>query len=254
MAIHLHMASYGEGDQVYFGIPGFGATHVKSFGPMLPLLPEHVTFYAIDPPGIGESPQPAAWDWDHVTDHMVEALAEASARAGGPVTLVGACSGSFHAMELSMRAPQYIKELVLVEPFGYTPWFLKFFVIPGVGYGTLRSVFGTDVGRFLLGKGMAAVGIMGEYNPIAAFALVRPRDIHAYLSMYVQVERRGAEYFRPLAMPKRLFHGTRTFAAVTDSLLIWRDLWGEIEVTTIQDVGHQITQDAPQQLVDLLFR
>lgn len=250
---HLHYKRYGSGEEVYLGIPGFGATHVKSFSNMIARLPEHVTFYGMDPPGLGESPGPLSWSWAQVTDHMLEVLRAISEEHGGPITLVGACSGAFHAMEMSLRAPQHIKELVLLEPFGYTPWFLRAFLTPGVGYGVLHSMFGTELGRNTISKGLALRGITGEYNPIASFANVRPRDVHTYLRLYRALERQGPDYFAGISMPKRLFHGTKTFAAVKESVAIWSPRWKDLEIITIEDVGHQLTQEAPDLVNEYLF-
>lgn len=250
----LHVQPYGQGPHQFVGIPGFGATHVKSFGNMLSAIPQEVTFHGMDPPGLGQSQAPLAWEWNQITTHMIDSIETIYEKSGEPITLVGACSGSFHAMEIAKQRPDLIKELVLLEPFGYTPWFLRTFLIPGLGYGIFHSLFGTPQGRGALSKLLSLAGVMSEYNPIASFAEVPSKTVHSYLSLYYGIERRGAQYFSDLPMKKRILHGTRTFGAVKNSLPVWQSMWPDVEIITIEDVGHQLTQDKPDEVNAHLFR
>lgn len=250
---HLHVQAYGQGPHQFIGIPGFGATHKKSFGNMLAAIPKEVTFHGMDPPGLGQSADPSSWEWQQITTHMADAIEQVYARSGEPLTLVGACSGSFHAMEVAKQRPELIKELVLLEPFGYTPWFLRTFLVPKLGYGVFHSLFGTPQGRGALSKILSMAGVMSEYNPIASFAEVPSKTVHNYLSLYYEIERRGALYFQDLPMKKRILHGTRTFGAVKGSLPVWQSMWPDVEIITIPDVGHQLTQDKPAEVNAHLF-
>lgn len=245
MKSYLHIKAYGQGPHTFLGIPGFGATHYKSFGNMFDLVPEHVTFYGMDPPGLGQSPLPSSWAWAQVTAHMVEGVEAIVEKTGGPITLVGACSGSFHAMEIAKRHPEYIKELILLEPFGYTPWFLRTFLIPKLGYAVFHAMFGTPQGRGFLTKLLSAAGVMSEYNPIASFADVPSTTVHSYLALYHDVEKEGAIQFKDITSKKRVFHGTNTFGAVKGSIPMWKAMWPDLDIITIPDVGHQLTQDKP---------
>ena len=220
---------------------------------MLSHIPEEVTFHGMDPPGLGQSETPPTWEWAAITDNMIETITTIYEESGEPLTLVGACSGSFHAMEVAKQRPDLIKELILLEPFGYTPWFLRTFLIPKLGYGIFHSMFGTPQGRGALSKILSMAGVMSEYNPIASFAEVPSRTVHSYLSLYYEIEQRGAHYFQDLPMKKRILHGTRTFGAVKDSLPVWKSMWPEVEIITIDDVGHQLTQDKPHEVNAHLF-
>lgn len=254
MKTHLNVERYGDGEhRVYMGIPGFGAPHEKSFGHMLELLPEAFRFYGIDPPGLGKSPQPHEWTWDGIHDHMVDALEHVVEREQRAITLVGACSGSFHAMEMARRRPELVDELVLIEPFSYFPWFVRLFVAPGLGYGLFRSTFGSHVGRKSIQTGLTLAGLTGGFDTMSSFARVRARDLHTYLSLYRDAERRGPLVYADLKMPKRLYYGTRTFRAVLESVPLWGGMWPDIELITIEDVGHQVTQEDPEQIVEKFF-
>ncbi len=253
MNTYLHIEPYGQGEHTFLGIPGFGATHYKSFGNMLDLIPEHVTFYGMDPPGLGQSPTPEQWSWQRVTEHMIEGVEHVANKQGDTVTLVGACSGSFHAMEIAKQRPDLVKELVLLEPFGYTPWFLRTFLIPKLGYAVFHAMFGTPQGRATLTKILSAAGVMSEYNPIASFANVPSRTVHNYLSLYHDVEKKGAWQFAEIDAKKRVFHGTNTFGAVKGSIPMWKEMWQDLDIVTIKDVGHQLTQDRPEEVNGLLF-
>ena len=253
MNTYLHVQAYGNGPHAFLGIPGFGATHVKSFAGMLNLIPPEVTFYGIDPPGLGLSPDPEAWTWEAITDHLLEVVDAVASERGEKVTLVGACSGSFHAMELAKRRPEAIEELVLLEPFGYTPWFLRTFLIPKFGFALFHAIFGTPRGRAFLTRLLSIGGVARGYSPIESFADVPSSTPHHYLRLYGERERLGAEQFGDISAPKRVIHGTRTFGAVTGSIALWRRIWGEVEVIAIEDVGHQLTQDKPAEVNALLF-
>ncbi len=250
----MYLGRYGHGDRrIYFGLPGFGAPHEKSFGHIIDRLPEDVTLYGVDPPGIGKSPQPAQWEWATITDHLLDALYEAVEAEGRPLTLMGACSGSFHALEMARQAPDAVDELILIEPFSYFPWFVRLLIMPGVGAGLLRSTFGSDIGRVVIQQGLTMFGLTGGFDTMSSFANIHWRDLHRYLKIYGMLEARGPIPYAGLTMPKRVYYGTKTFDAVLNSLKIWEGLWEDVELFELQDVGHQVTQEAPDKLVELLF-
>jgi len=253
MKPNLHIETYGDGHDVHFGIPGFGAPHEKSFGDVVERMPEHIKFYGVDPPGIGKSPQPSEWTWDTVTDLLLESLEHTVEEVGEPIRLVGACSGGFHALEMATRRPDLISELVLIEPFGYMPWFVRALVIPGLGYSVFHAMFGTETGRGLIQAGLTARGLTGGFDTMSSFANARAEDLHTYLRFYRNCEIRGAQFFKDIDVPKRLFHGSGTFGAVKDALPMWQAMWKDLEIITIDGVGHQVTQEDPDQLVAKMF-
>lgn len=251
----LHYQSYGEGEHVYVGIPGFGAPHSKSFGLMLERLPDNIKFYGIDPPGLGESPDTDDWSWDGVNSMVIDAVREISEAEGKPVILVGACSGSFHALETARREQQYVERLYLIEPFAYFPWYIFPFATPPTGPVLLYSIFGSPVGRKLFQTALTMAGLTGGYDTMSSFAKVHWRHLYNYLRIYYEASLRGADVFGTITVPKRIYSGSKTVGAIKESLDIWRRVFGdeELEIQILEGVGHQVTQEDPVVITEMVF-
>lgn len=253
MTITLHYESYGDGEKIYVGIPGFGASHHKSFGLMIDHLPAAVKFYGIDPPGVGKSESPEHWSWDSINALIAQAVREISQKEGKPVTMIGACSGSFHAMETSMLAPECVERLYLIEPFAFLPWYSYPFVSPTLGPIMLYSVFGSEIGRKSLQTFLTLMGFTGGFDTMSSFAKVHWRDLYSYLSIYKEASDRGAMALGQLEMPVRIYTGSRTMQAMKDSIEIWKGILKDVTVFTVDNVGHQVTQEDPERITELLF-
>jgi pimeloyl-ACP methyl ester carboxylesterase len=249
----LFYQRYGDGEHVYVGIPGFGAPHSKSFALMIEQMPEGITFYGIDPPGIGESPDTDDWSWDAVNGLVLDAIREIARKEGKPVTLVGACSGSFHALEATRLEQDHVDRLYLIEPFAFFPWYIVPFVTPGVGPTLLYSIFGSPVGRKAFQTALTMAGLTGGYDTMSSFAKVHWRNLYNYLRIYYEASLRGAKVFVTITVPKRIYSGSKTVGAIKESLDIWREVFDAVDVFILDGVGHQVTQEDPQRIAEMVF-
>ncbi|MEL6182603.1 MAG: alpha/beta hydrolase, partial [Myxococcota bacterium] len=133
--VYINIERYGQGERVFVGYPGWGADHTRSFQLLLEHLPEDTTFYAMNLPGLGGSEELdrplSRWRWSAITEALLRGFD--SLKLDVPVTLVGSCSGSYHALETAMRRPDMAHRVVMLEPFSYFPWFLRALVLPAIG-------------------------------------------------------------------------------------------------------------------------
>ena len=245
---YIHVERIGEGERLFIGLPGWGGTHNRSFGMLFPYLPEDVTFYGMNLPGLGGSEGLAAplsgWRWETITEALLRGFDALNLES--PVTLVGACSGSYHALEIAMRRPEMTERVVLIEPFSYFPWFLRALVMPLFGPALYNVAFANQATRNLILRVMRAAGVMGEFDPFATWRETDPWVIYTYLKLYQELsDKLGAPHrFHRVKSPTRIIVGRNTFGEIIDSVEVWKGILEHLKVEWLADVGHQLTQDA----------
>jgi pimeloyl-ACP methyl ester carboxylesterase len=233
------------------GFHGFGGEHKKSFGSLFEYMPDDVSFYGVDLPGLGGSEEPAHWSYDHASELLAAEVDRVS--GGEPITLVGSCSGSYHALEMAMRRPELAGRIAIVEPFAYFPWFFNAFMQPVFGRPLYDLVFASKVGQKLTQMGLQRQGIANDYDVMGAYSKESAANAYRYLQFYRECEKRGTDIFKIIDTPVLLVHGYNTFNDVLQSIDIWASLWDDVEIVALSDVGHQVTQEAPERLAAVLF-
>ncbi len=248
---HVNVERYGEGPRIYMGFHGFGGEHKKSFSRLFEYMPDDVSFYGVDLPGLGGSGEPVTWSYEHVSDLLAREVDRVS--EGEPVTLVGSCSGSYHALEMAMRRPELAGRIAIVEPFAYFPWFFNAFMNPMFGRPLYNLVFASKFGQKVTQMGLQRQGIANDYDVMGAYSKEAAHNAYRYLEFYRECEERGTDVFKIIDTEVLLVHGNDTFADVIKSVDIWASLWDEVEIVALSDVGHQVTQEAPERLAAVLF-
>lgn len=248
----VNVERYGEGPRTYMGFHGFGGEHKKSFSRLLEYAPDDVSFFGVDLPGLGSSEEPDRWSWDRVSDLLASEV-DRIANDHGPITMVGSCSGTYHALEMALRRPEHTRQIVAVEPFAYFPWFFNAFMAPVFGRPLYDIVFASKVGQKLTQAGLRRQGITNDYDVMAAYSKVGAANAYRYLEFYKEAEYRGTDIFKQIEYPVLLVHGNNTFTDVLKSVDIWASLWDDVEIIALSGVGHQVTQEAPERLAASLF-
>jgi pimeloyl-ACP methyl ester carboxylesterase len=233
------------------GFHGFGGEHKKSFSRLFDYMPDDVSFYGVDLPGLGSSNEPKHWTYDHVSELLAREVDRVS--GGEPVTFVGSCSGTYHALEMALRRPDVPDRIAMVEPFAYFPWFFNLFMKPLFGRPLYDLVFSSKLGQKATQMGLQRQGIANDYDVMGSYSKQSAANGYRYLQFYRECEIRGTDVFRSIDTPMLLVHGYNTFNDVLKSIDIWSSLFDDVEIVALSDVGHQVTQEAPERLAAVLF-
>ena len=245
----VHVSTYGDGPRVLVGMHGWGSEHRKSYRDVLEHLPDDVTFHGVDLPGCGRSAPPPTWSWDAITDQLAARLDTLS--PGQPITLVGACSGSYHALATAMRRPERLQALVLLEPFAYMPWFFRIFTLPVTGSLLYRMVFDNPIGRAATERSLRRQGVSSDFDMVDAFGKNDLATSYHYLKFYAQIP--DHRVFAPIHTPVRVVTGQSSWRAIHDAVPMWRELWPDLEAIELAGVGHMFNQEAPERAAAAIF-
>lgn len=237
---------YGRGARVFVGLHGWnGSRH--SFDSLLPFLPDDATLITLDLPGYGNAPPPASWDIGGIVDAL---RAQIDALDLPSFALVGNCSGALLGMWLMRETSLPVERVVLIDTFGYMPWYFRLFLTPALGRLFFYSTFANPLGRWLTQRSLRRVR-SGETDLTAGFAkmplAVPLRYLQAFLVM--------GDYrsFRHVDTAVDIAYGARSFAAVQESAALWQSLWPHARVWKLEGAGHLSVQEAPEQLASILF-
>lgn len=109
----LHYVVQGEGEPLLL-LPGLGLDH-QYYRLVLPRFAAAMKVYAVDPRGIGQSskspPPYSVESWADDFARLIEALGQ------GPMHVLGTSLGGAMALALAVRAPQTVRDLIVVGAF-----------------------------------------------------------------------------------------------------------------------------------------
>mgnify|MGYP006299485207 CR=1 FL=1 len=246
----LHVQQYGEGDNKIAGFHGWGADHLKSFATVIKALPEHATFYGIDLPGYGRSGRPPVWSYADVTQMIAEGI-EQLLEPGETITLLGACSGSYHVLEMARQRPHLVDRLVMVEPLAYFPWFFEAFLVPGLGRFLYSQIFDNPIGRLLTQRTMQHQHVANDYNVMESFGHIDLEVPYSYLEWYHELGH--FSQYGWVKTPTKIVYGENTWKDVIRSVDCWRKTLDDVEPIELAGVGHLVNQEAPDAVVAALL-
>lgn len=247
----LHIERYGHGPNTIVGFHGWGADHQKSFRRVIKRLPdEETTFWGIDLPGFGQSPKPADFTYANVTGQLTAAVDEIL-EDGQQATFIGACSGSYHVLEMARQRPERTKRLVVTEPLAFYPWFFKIFTRGGFGQLLYDLIFANPVGRRVTQTALEKLKVANAFDVMESFGKLDRTVPIQYLKFYRQLG--TADQFSILEMPIVLLHGANTWGVATESVDIWMDVLPDVTPVRVDDVGHLVNQEAPEFVAELLL-
>lgn len=241
----MRIHTWGEGPQHLFGIHGWGGGH-QTFEPLRDLLKSEVTFHTFDLPGYGDSPRLPRWRVELLTDALVDLVDRVDTPT---MTLVGNCSGACFGLPLAAALPERFDALVLIDPFAFFPWYFRLLSADGVGRLFYATAFSNPVGRWVTDFRLRAHRT-DDSHLTSSFERLDHGVVHAYLRMLRQLPPR--ESFAHLSMPITIVHGERTFDAIRESVLLWKQLWPHSIAIELQGAGHLPIQEATQSLAEVL--
>jgi pimeloyl-ACP methyl ester carboxylesterase len=241
----MYIDRHGDGPLAYVGLHGWAGSH-RTFRRLKPHVPGGASLYALDLPGVNDTPPPPAWTLDAYT----EAIAEGVARIAGPRVIIGYCGGSVAAMHLALRRPDLCQALVLIDPFCYMPLYFKVFTWGTFGRYAYWTTFANPLGRLAANWSLASKR-RRDGNLTHAFSRVNHATAVRYMCMLRGFP--GTEPYRGLAMPIAMGYGEKTFKAVTAAVAIYRQLWPQSTATELPGAGHEPIKEATDAMAALVF-
>jgi pimeloyl-ACP methyl ester carboxylesterase len=242
----IHAQRHGSGENTFVGVHGWGGSH-RTFAPLVPHVPPGASLHAVDLPGYGRSP----WSPVDAASDIAGQLAAFIGRLDGPpVTVVGNCSGAILGLLAYEMIPSRIRRFVLIDPFAFLPWYFKVFVHPSFGRLAYHSTFANPLGRWaanlsLKNRRAADSDLTGSFRDVDHAVSLR------YLELLDRID--GIERFRLVGVPVDIAYGGRTFAAVKESVEMWRALWPQARTWPLAAAGHLPIEEAPAEIARIMF-
>lgn len=244
----IRIQRWGNGPRTVLALHGWGGDH-RTFVPLVPHLPPGVRLVAADLPGYGGSSALATPSLESLAE-WIAALAEAEG-CGGPVTLLGSCSGAVFGLLAARVCPERFEHLVLVDPFAYFPWYLRVFVTPVLGPVAYWSTFANPVGRWLTNASLAEHRT-GESDLASSFAEIDHGATLGSIRLLAEIPG-GYRHFAEVSLPTTILIGERTFDAIRTSAGLWSSIWPHAVVHEVPGAGHLPLEEQPAQVAALAF-
>jgi pimeloyl-ACP methyl ester carboxylesterase len=240
---------FGQGERTYFGIHGWSGTH-ETFLPLLGALPEDAKFISIDLPGHGRSPWVGHPDLKSIAEQVGREMERVESES---FTLVGNCSGALIALAAIESRPgleERIERMVLIDPFAFTPWYFRIFVVPLFGRLFYHSTFANPLGRWVTNLSLRSKRT-SETDLTHSFQRVDHQVSYRYLELLTSIG--SIERWSGILIETDIVHGERTFGAIRKSIGMWRALWPHIRIYELTAAGHLPILEATEQMQQILF-
>jgi pimeloyl-ACP methyl ester carboxylesterase len=223
---------------------------------LLPYLNPETTFFAVDLPGCGKSPEPKEWEMKSLGRELAKELI---ALDHVHLTLAGNCSGALLALfairELrEMGRGDVVGRLVMIDPFAYCPWYLEIFVHPALGplgWWIYLVTFANPIGRSLLNLCLQGKRTK-DTHLTETFAQANHRATWRFLKVMYECGSPAA--FRGLNLPVEILVGEKSFSTVIKSVEVWKGILPQVSVHVLPGVCHLPIDENPISVSKILFR
>jgi pimeloyl-ACP methyl ester carboxylesterase len=242
----MFISRHGKGPRTFLGLHGWSGDH-RTFAPLLTALPEDATFYALDLPGCGQSPDPARWTLNEISS----SIAEVARSIPAPFTLVGNCSGALLGMVAAQQLHGRVERMLLIDVFAEFPWYFRIFLLPLLGPVAYYTTFANPMGRWITNASLSARRTE-DTTLTGGFAKTRHWSTYRYLQLFKSYP--APDTFDDLTMPIDLVCGSKTFGAAIDSLAIWKAVWPQACMWRLEGAGHLPILEATSRVRDILFK
>jgi pimeloyl-ACP methyl ester carboxylesterase len=259
--IKIHYVEGGRGAPVLL-VPGWPQSWY-AWRHVMPLLAETYRVIAIDPPGLGDSERPAAYDTATIATY-VDAFVDALGL--DRVDFVGHDIGAWIGYAFAARYPEKVRRLALVdaaipgiapaEAFALTPerinktWHFSFNALPKLPEllvaGREREYLAWLFNARAANKSVIDDVALDEYTRVYAAPGAMRSGFEYYRAIFASIEQNRATAAQKLPMPVLAAGGAQWLGSVMEVMVapVARDLHVEI----IPDCGHFVPEEAPQAL------
>lgn len=263
--IDIHYVEGGSGDPVLL-VPGWPQSWY-AWRHVMPLLADNYRVIAIDPPGLGESGAPSAYDTATIAGY-VDAFLDALKL--NRIDFVGHDIGAWIGYAFAVRHPGKVRNLALIDAaipgiapadaFALTPerinktWHFSFNALPGLPEAL---VAGRE--RFYLewlfdSRSFDKTAIDGtaltEYTRVYAAPGAMGRGFAYYRAIFDSIAQNKATAAMKLPMPVLAAGGAHWMGPLMEAMVapVARD----IRVEIVADSGHFVPEEAPAAVARLL--
>lgn len=251
----MYFEKYGSGENVFVGFHGWSGDH-RTFHPILKYLPDNITFYSADLPGIGKSPAPKEWTIQHLVIEISQGLTSLKAPS---VSIIGSCSGGLLALFVAKYLLEsgmntIIKRLVLIDPYAFFPWYFSVFVSPKmgkIGWYAYYTTFANPIGRWMTNLSLSNHRNEGV-DLTESFSDVDHRTTYKYLQLLF--EGGESEQFRQITIPVDIVYGENTFKAVFESVRQWKTILPIVTCHQLNKAGHLPIIETPKELIAVMLQ
>lgn len=246
----MFVSRCGHGPIAIAGVHGWSGDH-RTFRPLLRDLPPEISFWSVDLPGCGRSPQPRNWTFSAIAGELAETLGSFGTR----VHVVGNCSGALLALgALKMiggaAAARFTARFTMIDAFAFWPWYFRLFLAPGWGRYAYASAFANPIGRAISNASLVRHR-SASTNLTEGFTRVDHAVTYRYLQILAEVN--SPEAFAGLHCPVDILWGENSFTAVKHSVPVWQSVFPEAKQQMLRGAGHLPILEATKQLQQILF-
>lgn len=244
IAVH----SSGSGPSIVLLHANGGSHH--DFDALIDSLAMHATVYAVDWPGHGDSGtgvEPSACAFADLLPPILESLGR------GPYTLVGNSVGGFAAIRTAARHPHLVRNLVLVNPGGFTPrWPTTFIACRLFGWERFTPIAMRLLPRMYLRRRTPGVDEIRKAATVASRSKTQARTFAQVWRSFTDKSHNAVPDASRLEVPVLLVWGTR------DPILPWlidgrraRKSLRHAQVVKLP-CGHQAFAEMPDEFIAVL--
>ena len=239
----MHIERHGIGPRNILCLHGWSGDH-HTFDPLAANLPGDLTLWCPDLPGCGRSSAPALWTLDAVSAE----IADFASSLGGPLEILGTCSGALFALEVALRIP--VTRVIMVDAFAYWPVWFRVFLAPGWGHYAYYTAFANPVGRWLTNRSLAKHRT-DSTNLTNGFERVNHATTLRYLRMLAEVK--SVDRYLPIRTPIELLYGEKSFRAIRDSAAMWQRVFPGAPIHELAGAGHLPIAEATSRIREILL-
>jgi pimeloyl-ACP methyl ester carboxylesterase len=242
----MYVKEYGSGERPFLCFHGWGGDH-REFAPLARHAPSQACLLSVDLPGYGHSSAPAKWSLDTIITEAIPILENRNVPA---CTLVGFCSGAALALMFAARQPEWVKRVVMIDPFAFIPWYFRIFLSGEFGRRAYATTFQTPIGRKITDWILKRVQT-ADADFTNAFVNLDHEVTLRYLQLLSHVDIHRT--FGKIQMDIDLLYGEHTFGAVRRSIEIYRALLPQAKARQLNGVGHLPMITGALQLAGVIF-
>jgi pimeloyl-ACP methyl ester carboxylesterase len=242
----VYVSQHGTGRRIFLGLHGWSGDR-NTFAPLIHNLPEDATFYTVDLPGCGRSPDPEQWSLHAIAS----SIAQVARTIPQPFTLVGNCSGALLGMLAAQQLHGRIERMLLIDVFAEFPWYFRLFLLPVLGPVAYYTTFANPLGRWIANLSLAQRRTE-KTTLTGGFAAARHASTLRYLHLFERYP--APQSFYDLQMPIDLVYGEKTFAAARQSIPCWQRVWPQACALQIAGAGHLPILEATAHMRQILYK
>jgi len=249
-------------------IPGAFSSY-RSWNRMIPLLAKHYRLLAIDYLGAGDSDKPSS-GFAYTIEEQADVIADMMHQAGIPrAHIVGVSYGGLIALNLAIRYPQLVDNIVCIEggvvkpeklPYHYLRRVLGWPIIGDFFIGSIRSgLFDTMTAKAVMGKAWEDMNRKDRQEVIDIFTdnnKTASRTAWYLISQTFENSKDFVEEIKVLKTPVLYLYGENSeWRAMAEmSARFFRTYLPAVEIVSFEDGIHDLELQKPCEVAHLIIK